>query len=134
MATQAEVTRFLEDYVAGWPRDHAALSPAYRLRPLPPPRLVAHERTAEQIADDLLVDAAFKALQLGTWLATPDGQLIKAAIEALSPPPYRQDIELLVQALTIAAKLQQKEARRNAVAAGLAIAAGSALLAAASRS
>ena len=33
-------------------------------------------------------DVEFRALKIGTWLSTPDGELIAAAVEALAPPPY----------------------------------------------
>jgi methylmalonyl-CoA mutase cobalamin-binding subunit len=81
------------------------------------PTMSEHYTTA-QIADALLADAEFRALKLGTWLSTPDGQLVTSAVIALSPPPYQQDIELLTEALQLAAARQQAEARQK-IAIGL---------------
>jgi hypothetical protein len=39
-----------------------------------------------ELADELLGIAGFRALQLGTWLATPDGEMLTTAVEAVSPP------------------------------------------------
>ena len=39
------------------------------------------------------------ALRLGTWLSTPSGELLAAAVTALTPPPFQQDIDLLIAAL-----------------------------------
>ena len=55
--------------------------------------------SAGQIADALLADAEFRALRLGTWLSTPSGELLAAAVTALTPPPFQQDIDLLIAAL-----------------------------------
>jgi hypothetical protein len=68
----------------------------------------------EQLAQEFLGLAEFRALQLGTWLGTTDGQAITKAVEMVTPPLYRQDIQLLVAALTCAARLQQREGQRLA--------------------
>jgi len=76
----------------------------------PPTRAVS----AAELAGQLLATAEFRALGLGSWLGTPDGEFFTAAVEAVSPPFYRQDEELLVEALKLAAKMQsgnQKAAR-----------------------
>lgn len=57
--------------------------------------------------------AEFRALQLGTWLSTPDGRLLVEAVELVTPPFYRADVELLVEALQIAAKEQQNQVRKD---------------------
>ncbi len=64
--------------------------------------------TPQLLAEQLLQDAEFRALQLGSWLGTTDGRVITAAVEAVSPPFYRADIDLLVAALQRAAELQQE--------------------------
>jgi multisubunit Na+/H+ antiporter MnhB subunit len=79
-----------------------------------------HRRpTAAEIGDAWREDAEFRALQLGTWLNTPDGQMIAAAVEAVSPPFYAEDERLLVAALRHAAARQHEEgvqtAGRNAL-------------------
>jgi hypothetical protein len=70
--------------------------------------------TVEQVAHELLSIAEFRALQLGTWLGTTDGQVITAAVESVAPPFYREDVELLVAALQHAATLQQQEGQQAA--------------------
>jgi hypothetical protein len=128
VATQEEITTFLASYIEGWPRVY--YSTAYSLASRCRPPLMAHIHTAQEIAAHLFADAQFRSLQLGTWLDTPNGELIAAAVEAVTPPPYREDIQLLVEAVTLAAKMQQDAGRERAVAAGLVLAFGSALLAA----
>lgn len=127
VATQEEITAFLASYIEGWPRVYH--STAYSLASRFRPPLMADIHTAQEIAAHLFADAEFRSLQLGTWLNTPNG-LITAAVEAITPPPYREDIQLLVEAVTLAAKMQQDAGRERAVAAGLVLAFGGALLAA----
>ena len=67
--------------------------------------------SAGQVADALLADAEFRALKLGTWLNTPSGELVAAAVMALTAAPFKQDIDLLIEGLQLAAQRQQAEAR-----------------------
>jgi hypothetical protein len=115
---QERITAYLEKFTQQWPRQtyHWVMQPT-----------MAEYYTTAQIAETLLADAEFRALKLGTWLSTPDGQLVTSAVIALAPPPYQQDIELLVDALQLAAAKQQAEARQK-IAIGLL---GGAVLAAA---
>ena len=95
---------YLATFTATWPRHdqlhHVGLKPA-----------VASHYTPSEIADLLVKDAEFKALKIGTFLNTPDGKMLAAAVERLTPPPYHEDVVLLVDALQLAAKAQQAEAR-----------------------
>ena len=68
--------------------------------------------------DALLVGAEFRTLRLGTWLNTPSGELNTAAVTALTPPPFQQDIDPLIEALQLAAQRQQAEAQQK-IAVGL---------------
>jgi hypothetical protein len=77
MATHEEITTFLAGYIEGWPRVH--YSPAYSLVSRFRPPLMADMHTAQETAAHLFADAAFRSLHLGTWLNTPNGQLITAA-------------------------------------------------------
>jgi hypothetical protein len=61
-------------------------------------------------------------------LNKPDGELITAAVEATSPPPYREDIELITTALKIAARTQRGEGIGRAFLTGGGVAAGVTLL------
>ena len=82
---------------------------AYSYGYIPPNR-----PSVEQVAEELLGVGEFRALQLGTWLGTTDGQVIAEAVEMVTPPLYRQDVELLVAALRYAAQLQQQEGQKIA--------------------
>jgi hypothetical protein len=123
-ASREHITTFLGRYVASWPRD---IGPS-------PRRPVADSHRAEGIAVDLLGNPEFGALQLGTWLTAPNGGLITAAVDAITPPLYRADIDLLVEAVTLAAKSQQRDARARAAAGALIVAAGAALIVASAKS
>jgi hypothetical protein len=76
-----------------------------------PPAPLATQHTVRNVTDWLLSDAEFKALKLGNWLTTPDGQFFAEAVSMITPAPYAQDIDLLIEALHLAAKLQQEDAR-----------------------
>ena len=80
---------------------------------------MAYQTTANEIGQELLAITEFRALRLGSWLNTPDGELIAAAVEQLTPPPYRVDIELLIDALQIAARSQQRAERDKALGIGV---------------
>ncbi len=77
----------------------------WRPNPLPSP---------EDYARTLFADSEFCALQLGTWLGTTDGEIISRAVAQVIPPLYRPEYELLVNGLTLAAKLQAQEGQAAA--------------------
>ncbi|HSS04368.1 MAG TPA: hypothetical protein VLK89_04150 [Solirubrobacterales bacterium] len=87
--------------------------PAYR-QPYP---------TAEQLASDLLADSEFDALRLGTWLRSPDGELIAEAVALAIDPAFLPEYDLAVEALRLAAAMKYEGARpkRQLAAFGLAI-------------
>jgi hypothetical protein len=118
---QQRITAYLETFTAEWPR-YGRLWYGQRT--------MASAYGAEQVAETLLADAEFRALKLGTWLNTPSGELLANAVTALAPPPFQQDIDLLIMALQLAAQRQQAEARQKLAvgllgSAALAIALGS---------
>jgi hypothetical protein len=39
--------------------------------------------------------------------------LITAAVQAITPPPYGQDLELLIEGLRLAAKAQRRDGRKH---------------------
>jgi len=115
------ITSYLEKFTEQWPRYGRAWYGQ---------RIMASAYTAEQIANALLGDPGFRALKLGTWLSTPSPELVTEAVAALASPLYKQDTELLVQALQLATQKQQEEARQKIAfgllgGAALAIALGS---------
>lgn len=75
--------------------------------------------SAQDLADELLTDASFRALKLGTWLGTPDGHLISEAVAQVIPPGYQPIFSLTVDALQLAAQQQAKEGQRQAGAIAL---------------
>lgn len=76
-------------------------------------------REANDFAAALLDDAGFLALQLGTWLNSPDGNLIADAVGRVLPPIYRQEYHLVVEGLKIAAGHQRQAGVQRAVGAGV---------------
>ncbi len=114
---------YLAKFIYQWPRRTSPFDFVL-------PATVSSVFSPQQIAEQLLADAEFKAIKLGTILNTPDGQLLAGAVGALTPPPYDEDIALLVEALQIAAKLQQ-DAARDVLLKGAVIALGVTVVAAA---
>jgi hypothetical protein len=122
---QERITGYLESFTAQWPKCQPwewVLQPA-----------MSSAYTAAQIAEALLADSEFRALKLGTWLNTPSGELLTEAVMLLAPQPYSEDLELLIDALRIAAQRQQEEARQK-LAVGLLGGAALAIAIGASRS
>jgi len=64
--------------------------------------------SVDQFAKDLVADAEFRSLQLGTWLGTTDGEVIETAVGMAIPPIYRPEYDLAVDGLKLAARLQQQ--------------------------
>ena len=119
MADQQAIAEFLRSAV---PFTQPLPSPAwYTVRapiqwlPLP---------TSQDLAQLWLDSAEFRALQLGTWLNTTDGQVLVAAVELVLAPGYEQEFELLVDALQLAAEAQHQQGRRKAGFALAAVSAG----------
>ena len=101
---QQRITAYLEKFTEQWPKyGHAWYGQ----------RTMASAYDAGQIAEALLADVGFRALRLGTWLNTPSGELLADAVTALTPQPFREDIDLLITALQLAAQRQQDEARQK---------------------
>lgn len=116
MTKQEEIAHFIESFVLVtniYGYDFAASG-------LPDERIYANQSTVEDFGSSILNMSEFRALQLGTWLGSTDGQMITAAVEIALPPMYRPQIEFLVDGLQYAAKLQQREGQKKA--AGLAVA------------
>jgi hypothetical protein len=103
MTTQQEIEQFL--IRAGfappqnwWPRPYSHPM-CWRY-----PRPVTHE----DVAHDVLGVAEQYGLKLGNWLRTTDGAIVMAAVQAVLPPAYTAEIGLLVEGLTLAARLQHQ--------------------------
>ncbi|MGO9197985.1 MAG: hypothetical protein ACLQK4_12770 [Acidimicrobiales bacterium] len=100
---QQRLTAFLNRHIT-FPRRWGGV-PSYG-RSLP-----AQRPSKQELAQQLLASAEYRALGLGTWLGTPEGEFFTEAVEAVSPPFYRQDEELLVDGLTLAANMQSQNQR-----------------------
>ncbi|WP_157546733.1 hypothetical protein [Hamadaea tsunoensis] len=120
-AQTLRLSAYLVRFVDGWPRQGG--SPWY-VQPA-----MASAYTSDQIAEQLLSDLEFRALKLATFLNTPDGRMLAAAVESLTPALYAQDVTLLIEALTIAGRIQQEQVRETVVN-GVVVGAGVALVAA----
>jgi hypothetical protein len=70
---------------------------------------------AEQVAAELVRDTEFRALQLGTFLNTPSGEFVEQAVALAVPKGFVPEFALLVDALKLAARLQQGQARGNVI-------------------
>src|SRR4051812_42189091 len=68
-------------------------------RPLP---------SQEDLGAELVQLAEFRALQLGTWLGSTDGQVIEQAVATVVPPWFRPQYDLVVGGLKFAAELQRQ--------------------------
>jgi hypothetical protein len=73
----------------------------------------------DDLVDAFLEDVGFRALQLGTVLSEPDVELISAVVLRLLPTPYRQETQLVIEALKLAAKRQHEARARRAVGVAL---------------
>lgn len=111
MATQEQITTFVNKAFADFPRRsniaYPTRVPRWENAHFAWQSIGAVRPTRDDIVRDRLSNVEFKALQLGTWLNTPDGDLIAQAVEAASPPFYREDVELIVDSLKYAAALQR---------------------------
>jgi hypothetical protein len=105
-----KISEYLAGFTSQWPKQQP-----WGLTRLPS---MASVYSAPQIADTLLADTEFRALKLGTWLNTPPGEVLTAAVGALSPGLFQADADLLTEALGLAARRQHEEARQK-LAAGL---------------
>jgi hypothetical protein len=84
--------------------------------------------TVDQYSEVLLADAEFRSIQLGSFLGTPDGEIIGGAVGMLIPPIYKPEFDLLVDGLTYAAQLQAREGRQAAGKIALVVVSGGLLL------
>lgn len=86
------------------------------------------QQDIDNLTSYLLEDADFRAIQLGTWLGTPEGKEVRVAINKSLPPVYRPYAELFELAVMRAATLQHegkvKESGRYVIGAAVVIGAG----------
>jgi hypothetical protein len=99
------------EQIAQYVRSHPAFSP-YTPRPGYPAGIwapgIPPSRTAPELAEELLEDIGFRALELGGFLDTPDGELIATGVELALPGADRNVVRLAVDALGLAAAKQSE--------------------------
>lgn len=83
------------------PRDRATLLGSGSLANCPP-------QTAAELADELLEDVGFRALELGGFLSTADGELIASGVELALPSADSRVVNLALEALKLAASEQSR--------------------------
>jgi hypothetical protein len=81
--------------------------------------------TAAELAEAMVEDVGFRALQLGGLLSTPDGELIAEGVRLALPNTDRVVFDLGVEALTLAAEQQATISTRRV---GLGVLVGALLL------
>jgi len=124
------------DQVVAYLRAHPRLQPhiqAVAVGAWPHPALTWFP-TSEEVAAELLADAEFRALGLGTWLGTTDGPIISEAVAQVIPPTYEPVFTLTVDALKLATAEQTTEGRRKAGALALCVVLAGIVIATAARS
>lgn len=109
MDKQQQIAAVLDRSIT-WERGYAY---GYR-QPRPASYYLMARPEAEDLGRQLLEVAEAEGLKLGTWLGTTDGETFTAAVEMVSPPFFREDVELLVDGLKFAAKLQQEKRQQEA--------------------
>jgi hypothetical protein len=85
--------------------------------------------SVEELAAAMLQDGEFRALHLGSWLGTTDGQIVSEAVGFAIPLQYGAAYNLAVQGLTLAAEMQRDEGRQKASVFAFLVIAGALLLA-----
>lgn len=102
-ATAEQIARFV--------RSHPTFAP-YAPRPGYPAGIwlpgEAPSQSAAELADELLEDVGFRALELGGFLSTPDGELIASGTALALPTADRRVVDLAVDALKLAASEQSR--------------------------
>lgn len=117
-AVQAAIASYLRSRSAG-----SYGSPLYWSNYQLPSPYALPDADVENFARYLLADSEFELLRLGTWLGSPAGHIVAAAVEHALPPTYRPYAQLFVAAISRAAELQatgQQEAARKLLLGGLA--------------
>ena len=66
------------------------------------------------LAEALLQDAEFRALRLGTWLGTPEGEILSRAVMKAIPSVTQPEFQLVVSALKLAAEMQRTQGQERA--------------------
>ena len=99
------------EQIAHYIQSHPVFSP-YASRPGYPAGIwadrVLPQLTARELADELIEDVGFRALQLGGFLNTPDGELIASGVELALPGADRRVVDLAIDALKLAAAKQSE--------------------------
>ncbi len=101
MSTSSAPERELADFLATWTRRR----PGWQFVGTGGNRRL---RSAEALARDLLDDAEFAEFRVAEWLRTPEGRIVEAAVSQVLPWPGSAEFQLLVEAISLAAKAKAK--------------------------
>lgn len=102
-ATPEQIALYVRSHPAFMP---FAPQPGYPAGIWAPGRLP--QQTAAELADELVEDVGFGALELGGFLSTPDGELIAEGVELALPTADRRVVSLAIDALKLAATKQSE--------------------------
>ncbi len=75
---------------------------------------------AGDVARAILGDAEFAEVRLAGWFASPDGELVRSVARSVLPFAPAAELDLLVEAVTMAADAHQRRRERVAVVSTLA--------------
>lgn len=118
MNKHQQIVEYLADHPVFGPYVHGdpAIDPL--IWPYTPPPVLPN---IEDVVGDMVADTRFRALRLGSWLGTTDGQIIAEAVGYAIPPQYAAAYQLAVEGLTLGAEIQQTEGRQTAGAFALVV-------------
>jgi hypothetical protein len=126
VTTPQEIAEFMskQGITGGFTVRRALEDQSFVCEPFLPQRLPAYK--PQTMGAELVELAEFKALNLGTALGTPDGELIAKGVGLVFPPLFKPEYDFAVAGLTYAAQLQQQLGRQKAgqVALGVVLATG----------
>jgi hypothetical protein len=103
MVNQNQIAK--RDRLVAYLRQHQSLIPQTRPMPWLNEGVIP---SAQNYADAFLRDAEFLALGLGSFLSTPDGEVIASAAGLVIAPAHAPEYQTLVEALTLAAQFQRE--------------------------
>jgi hypothetical protein len=110
---QQRIADFLDGNVS-FPRESNGDWSSARVWFLDSSHLPRMRPTPDELALEWLGNAEYRSLQLAKWLQTPEGRILTECFELVVPPFEGEDVELLVEALWIAANIEKAEGQRVA--------------------
>jgi hypothetical protein len=78
--------------------------------------------SAEDIAAEFAAEVDFGTIRLAGWMQTPDGALITQIVERVLPFPYNYGVDVLAEAVSIAARQRTERQRGLTLVGGIGLA------------